>query len=302
MAEIAPAIKASPENFTVEVSASVTLEELDDKLRGYNQESSLQAPLSYTISQILSENWNNECHKSCLGLKLKHKDGRVTKTGGQVIKNVSGYDLSKIYIGSDNQLIKIESVFLKTFSLPERQITLRYKLSQLPNNIHEYILDWDNTELYFSYEVDSYYLAIKLSGAEDILALRKAKLEQKLSHLNSLLECPAELRESEYKKDYETEFTSDKVKLEIYTQVSNLAYLISELKSQGLLNNRNFINPKYGKLSIYLSKADISELKLDNAYAHIYPVTQDTKELEQSINKINKDEEMISAKLKSIYN
>ena len=32
-------------------------------------------------------------------MKVAQADGRVTKSGGQVVKNVSGYDMARLHIG-----------------------------------------------------------------------------------------------------------------------------------------------------------------------------------------------------------
>ena len=35
-----------------------------------------------------------------IGMKIVQPDGRITKSGGQVVKNVSGYDMSRLHIGA----------------------------------------------------------------------------------------------------------------------------------------------------------------------------------------------------------
>jgi glycolate oxidase FAD binding subunit len=47
-----------------------------------------------------------------IGLRVVTADGRVTRTGGRVVKNVAGYDLCKLYIGSLGTLgIIVEATF-----------------------------------------------------------------------------------------------------------------------------------------------------------------------------------------------
>jgi glycolate oxidase FAD binding subunit len=59
-----------------------------------------------------------------IGLKLAHADGTESKSGGRVVKNVAGYDLNKIYVGSYGTLAVITELTFKLRPLPERRSTL----------------------------------------------------------------------------------------------------------------------------------------------------------------------------------
>jgi glycolate oxidase FAD binding subunit len=59
-----------------------------------------------------------------IGMKVVQADGKVTKSGGQVVKNVSGYDMSKLHVGGLGTLGIIAEVSLKLTPLPRREATL----------------------------------------------------------------------------------------------------------------------------------------------------------------------------------
>src|SRR5262249_18322425 len=59
-----------------------------------------------------------------IGLKLAHLDGTETKSGGRVVKNVAGYDLNKLYVGSFGTLAVITEVILKLRPVPETSNTV----------------------------------------------------------------------------------------------------------------------------------------------------------------------------------
>jgi glycolate oxidase FAD binding subunit len=59
-----------------------------------------------------------------IGLKLAHVDGTESKSGGRVVKNVAGYDLNKLYVGSYGTLAVITELTFKLRPLPERSATL----------------------------------------------------------------------------------------------------------------------------------------------------------------------------------
>jgi glycolate dehydrogenase FAD-binding subunit len=59
-----------------------------------------------------------------IGLKLAHADGSESKSGGRVVKNVAGYDLNKLYVGSYGTLAAITELTFKLSPLPERVLTI----------------------------------------------------------------------------------------------------------------------------------------------------------------------------------
>lgn len=59
-----------------------------------------------------------------LGTRSAHPDGTVTKSGGQLVKNVTGFDLHRLYHGSLGTLAVLTQVNLRLFPRPERSLTL----------------------------------------------------------------------------------------------------------------------------------------------------------------------------------
>ena len=58
-----------------------------------------------------------------LGMKIATSDGKIVKTGGRVVKNVAGYDMAKLLIGSYGTLGVIVEVSFKLFPLPVTRST-----------------------------------------------------------------------------------------------------------------------------------------------------------------------------------
>ncbi len=58
-----------------------------------------------------------------LGMKIATSEGKVIKTGGRVVKNVAGYDLGKLMIGSFGTLGVIVEVNVKLYPLPSARAT-----------------------------------------------------------------------------------------------------------------------------------------------------------------------------------
>ncbi len=65
-----------------------------------------------------------------LGLKIMDGEGRVLKFGGEVIKNVAGFDVSRLMTGSLGTLGLILEVSLKVMPLPLGDASLRFEMPQ----------------------------------------------------------------------------------------------------------------------------------------------------------------------------
>jgi glycolate oxidase FAD binding subunit len=65
-----------------------------------------------------------------LGATVMDARGRVLRFGGQVMKNVAGYDLSRLMAGSLGTLALILEVSLKTLPRPVAEVTLRLEMPQ----------------------------------------------------------------------------------------------------------------------------------------------------------------------------
>ena len=61
-----------------------------------------------------------------IGCEAVLGDGTVTRAGGRVVKNVTGYDLTRLYSGSFGTLAVITEVSLKLVATDERTATMRF--------------------------------------------------------------------------------------------------------------------------------------------------------------------------------
>ncbi len=60
-----------------------------------------------------------------LGLQAVLPDGEIVETGGKVVKNVVGYDLTHLLVGSEGTLAIITRIILRLVPKPPVQSTLR---------------------------------------------------------------------------------------------------------------------------------------------------------------------------------
>ena len=115
------------------VEAGITLKSLQDQLGKKRQFLPLEAPFPSraTIGGILAANASGPsslvygtARDWLIGIKVAHSYGAVTKSGGKVVKNVTGYDLNKLYTGSLGTLGVIVEATFKVTPLPLHKSTL----------------------------------------------------------------------------------------------------------------------------------------------------------------------------------
>lgn len=73
--------------------------------------------------------WGGSVRDRVLGMQLINGRGERLNFGGQVMKNVAGYDLSRLQAGALGTLGILSEVSLKVDPLPERTLTLRYDMT-----------------------------------------------------------------------------------------------------------------------------------------------------------------------------
>jgi glycolate oxidase FAD binding subunit len=122
-------------NLSLSVEAGITLAEVQKKLAGTGKGSFLPLDPPYseqaTIGGIIATNSSgprrylyNTARDLLLGLKAVSPNGNVVAFGGKTVKNVSGYDMTKLMIGSWGALGVITEITTKLLPLPEASATL----------------------------------------------------------------------------------------------------------------------------------------------------------------------------------
>ena len=82
------------------------------------------AGLLATASSRAAAAWlSAQLRDFCIGIRFVTGDGRRAKGGGRVVKNVAGYDLMKLLIGSYGTLAVITSASFKLFPAPRQTRT-----------------------------------------------------------------------------------------------------------------------------------------------------------------------------------
>lgn len=114
-------------DLTASVQSGMTLRAFSDALAKYDQFIPLDAPLRKraTVGGTLAAGWAGprrhlygRTRDYVIGSRIALADGTLADAGGMVVKNVTGYDMSKLYVGSCGTLGVLVSVNLKTLPAP----------------------------------------------------------------------------------------------------------------------------------------------------------------------------------------
>ncbi|HKF51090.1 MAG TPA: FAD-binding oxidoreductase [Candidatus Acidoferrales bacterium] len=125
-------ISYDPGDLTLSVEPGIPLSRLAQVLAEHNQFLPLAVPFydRATVGGTLASGVDSPLRQAygtardfVLGMEFVSGDGALTKSGGRVVKNVSGYDLHKLFLGSIGSLGLITRVDFKTFPLPRASAT-----------------------------------------------------------------------------------------------------------------------------------------------------------------------------------
>ena len=126
-------VEYSPPDLTATVEAGLTLSEFNRSASAERQWLPFDPPgaASASLGAIAACNSSGALRLGfgtprdyAIGLKLAHADGTRSKSGGKVVKNVAGYDMNKLYVGSFGTLAVITELTFKLRPLPESILTV----------------------------------------------------------------------------------------------------------------------------------------------------------------------------------
>jgi glycolate oxidase FAD binding subunit len=122
-----------PDDLTISVEAGITLGALREVAARHGQMLPLDPPLAgrATIGGLLATAADGPrrlgygtLRELTIGIAVVEASGRISRGGGMVVKNVSGFDMMKLYIGSLGTLAIIVSANFKLLPIPRAAATL----------------------------------------------------------------------------------------------------------------------------------------------------------------------------------
>jgi len=132
-------ISYEPTELVLTARAGTPLREIEAILAEKNQMLAFEPPhygptatLGGTIACNLSgprRPYSGAARDFVLGTRIINGQGEILKFGGQVMKNVAGYDVSRLMAGSYGTLGVLLDISLKVLPRPAREITLKFEMN-----------------------------------------------------------------------------------------------------------------------------------------------------------------------------
>ncbi len=140
LSAIGKLIEHVPEDMTATVQAGMNLGEFQTQLAQQNQWLPVDPPDPNTLSigALLAGNATGprrfgfgSVRDWLIGIAAVLPDGRLVRNGGKVVKNVAGFDLCKLFIGSRGTLGVIVEATFKLLPKPEAEVFLKKECASL---------------------------------------------------------------------------------------------------------------------------------------------------------------------------
>lgn len=175
-------IAYEPTELVITARCGTPLAEIEAALNAQNQMLAFEPPqfgADSTIGGVVAAGLSGPRRQAVgsvrdfvLGTSLMNGKGDVLRFGGQVMKNVAGYDVSRLLAGSLGTLGLILDVSLKVLPKPMAEVTLRFEMGQ--TEAIDQLNKWGGLPLPISASAwHGGILVVRLSGPE--IALKSAQ-------------------------------------------------------------------------------------------------------------------------------
>jgi glycolate oxidase FAD binding subunit len=187
-----------PRDLTISVEAGHPFADLQSLVGQHGQMIALDPPFQEgsTIGGIVAANMSGPLRAGfgtardlVIGMRFATLDGKVAQTGGMVVKNVAGLDVSKMMIGSFGTLAAITSINFRLHSRPEVTNSFLLPFPELETAVEKrdairrsalrpLALDILSPGTAIRFAQRGYLLALRAGGSENVLRRYREELPE----------------------------------------------------------------------------------------------------------------------------
>jgi FAD/FMN-containing dehydrogenase len=188
-----------PGDGTVTAGAGITIADLRDTVRagGHRLTPDVPSPSKSTLGGVLAAGQSGfdrlrfgPVRNHVLGMRVLLGDGSTARTGGRLVKNVTGYDLHRLYTGSFGSLCLILEASLRLFPLQESELVCEGSSATLDaalqcvETARNLPLIWDTLKI--AKRGERFTTLAALSGREQLLKSHAASVERCFEQLDQV--------------------------------------------------------------------------------------------------------------------
>ena len=272
--ELNKVIDYNPSDLTVTVESGMKVEFLMNLLSENNQYLGYILP-NKKLSSIggstaygYSGNYRfNDIHirDSIIGIEAINYNGDFIKSGGQVVKNVSGYDLHKLYIGTQGSFGPIYSISFKIYPKPNYDTRVIFDFENYEdvlNIIKKYLhLNWNIPRLSIystnKFKRKLYRLFCNISGTKNAVDYIKKSITKDIKLNNGKLEeINNNINMSVNLDDFGYNLKDEQLSIRILSSKNSDFHHIINYFENCKLNFQLLVTPSIGSISILIENND----------------------------------------------
>jgi len=306
-------IDYNPSDLVVTVESGTQIRKLADTLKANNQFLGFRLPFydTSTIGGSLAYGYSgtyrfNDIHlrDSVIGLEFLNHFGNYVQSGGRVVKNVSGYDVHKLFIGTYGSFGPIYSISFKVYPIPKTQ----KKIELLFDNMNDALIfgkqfvlyNWNVPRLYVSTSdsTSKYKLGLDIVGTSSVVNKIINSINYEFS--KNILSTD-EMLSDKYIDDFGYSLDENEILVKINSYKNDFfAPIVSYLETQKLkydfminpifgfallvIQDNKDLNSFFNNLELQIIKNNmIMQIEWNNSHQHNFNLTNDNSD---NINKI----------------